>query len=89
METVAPPPASQAAHPALAQVFALGLAACSLAAGLLAEVEPATVLLRAAVAYAVGRLVGKGFCALSASLTVPPMGRAPDAPAEDAPAEAA
>lgn len=89
MDTVAPPPASPA-NPALAQVFALGLAFCALAAGAMAEVEPTAVLLRAAVAYVVGRIVGRAFCAVSAAMSVPQYGAAGTAPAaDDSPGQAA
>jgi hypothetical protein len=90
MDTVAPPTAGQADKPALVQVFALGLALCALGAGALAEVEPIAVLLRAAVAFLVGRVVGKAFCAVSAAMTVPQYGAAGIAPAaDDAPGQAA
>lgn len=65
MRSVADPAPGKKAKPALPSVFALGLASCSLAVGVLANVEPATVLLRSAIALVIGGIVGKLYCAVS------------------------
>lgn len=80
MRTVADPTAGKRPKPALPSVFALGLAACSLAVGVLANVEPTTVLLRSVVALVVGSIVGKLFCAVSGAVSVSGDGEASSRP---------
>lgn len=65
MRSVADPAPGKRAKPALPSVFALGLATCSLAVGVLANVEPVTVMLRSAIALVIGGIVGKLYCAVS------------------------
>jgi hypothetical protein len=74
MVSVARPPVQRAARPALAPFFASAMALCSLAVGVLANVEPVTALLRAIAAGLVGQVVGLAFCAVTHSLYVPANG---------------